>query len=284
MVDLSCLLLCYNRFPALALEITCVILSIFGGIITYFGQKEIPFYIDSNIYKIVYLINIPYFILIILFNIIFFIFRYYDLMNNRLHLLGYSLSIVEINVAIFEIITNLINDALIITNMGFYKESALKKKSSKYHLITQKEWSFTKIILCVIIFIWANMLLITFTDNLLIDRKINGSFHKYSLAIKNENDFIQSQKNFEDDDDNDDEVKNKKKKNLKKRKYQNKNIKVNNNINNNININVKIDNNNNNNNNNIKPKRKYRGSVNSVLLNENNNMKESLKKNEEEKK
>ena len=275
MVDFECLLFCYNRFPALALEITCVILSIIGGIITYFGQKEIPFYIDANIYKIVYLINIPYFISIILFNIIFFIFRYYDLMNNRLHLLGYSLSIIEIYVALFGIITNLINDTLIITNMGFYQESALKKKSSKYHLITKKEWLYTKIILCVIIFIWANMLLITLTDYLLIDRKIKGSFHKYSLAIKNENDFIKSQ-NSEDDDD--DEVKNKKKKNLKNRKNKNKNNKVNNNTNNNININVKIDNNN------IKPKRKNRGSVNSVLLNEKNNMKENLKKNEEEKK
>ena len=86
--NFSIFLLCYSRFSPLAIEITCVILSIIGGLITYFGKDKIPFYIDVNIYKIFYLINIIYFIIIFIFNIIFIIFRFLDLifqifLNNK---------------------------------------------------------------------------------------------------------------------------------------------------------------------------------------------------------
>ena len=53
--DMTYLLLCYNRFPPLFIEITYLILCLIGGIITHFGLIGIPFHIDSNIYKFFFL-------------------------------------------------------------------------------------------------------------------------------------------------------------------------------------------------------------------------------------
>ena len=71
-------------------------------------------------------------------------FRYYDLMNNELYIWGYALSIVEIYIALFGIITNLIDDSLILTNMKFYQENLPKKNTSKYPMITSIEWLLLK--------------------------------------------------------------------------------------------------------------------------------------------
>ena len=181
------ILLCFRRFSPLALEITCSILCIIGGIATYFGLLGIPFHIDSNINKIFFFINIPYFIVMILLNIVFLFLRYKDLINNELHLWGYGLSIIEIYIALFGVITSLINDSIIISNMRYYQEISLIKKSSKYPMITHMEWLYTKTILPIILFIWVNMLLIALSDNILINLKINGSYQAYEEALEQEN-------------------------------------------------------------------------------------------------
>ena len=181
------ILLCFRRFSPLALEITCSILCIIGGITTYFGLLGIPFHIDSNINKIFFFINIPYFIVMILLNIVFLFLRYKDLINNELHLWGYGLSIIEIYIALFGVITSLINDSIIISNMRYYQEISLIKKSSKYPMITHMEWLYTKTILPIILFIWVNMLLIALSDNILINLKINGSYQAYEEALEQEN-------------------------------------------------------------------------------------------------
>ena len=180
------ILLCYILISPLIIEIILFSLCILGLIITYFGLSKLPFYIDSKIYKIIFFINIPYFIMMIILNIIFLIFRYYDLMINELHLWGFGLSIVEIYIALFGIITNLLNDAMIISNMKYYNEISKNIKSSKYPMITSKELLYTKIILPIILFFWINMLLMSLADNLLINLRVKGSYRLYELALKEE--------------------------------------------------------------------------------------------------
>lgn len=281
------LLFCYIRFHPLALEITNLSLSIIGGIFTFFGASNIPFYIDSNIYKIIFYFNIPYFVIIILLNIIFLFFRYFNLMNNDLNLWGYGLSIFEIYTALFGIVTNLINDSLIISNIRYYQEISLKRKSPKYPLITPEQLLYTKIVLPVLLFLWINMILIALNDNLLINIKISGSYHTYELALKSEKNY--SEKQYISNDNEDDNQ---------------KNNKVEININNNNNINNYINNNNGNNNegnknnqNNINADNNNDSlmknieindidiicSVNKLNVNDNNNINENLTKNEEKK-
>lgn len=302
----SCLLLCYTRFSPLALEITCLIVSIFGGIITFLGLKKIPFYIDSKIYKIVFLINIPFFLIMIALNVVFMIFRYYDLINNELNLWGYGLSIFEIYLSVFGIITNLINDALIISILRDYENIAIKNPS-KYHMIQPIEWLYTKIVLPVILLIWFNMLLIALTDNFLIYLKIKASYHNYELALEDEEKFSNAQKKDKEEQNKDevnhegennedvntkDILKNKnmnkdsvkdnktiidknnidigKNKNLSANNSVNKDskIEIKNYVNNNFNINLNIE------------KKDLIASVN-ALLTDDNNMKENLKNQEE---
>jgi hypothetical protein len=184
--DCTCLLLCYKRFSPLAIEISSIILSLFGAIITYCGLLIIPFRIDSKIYKIFFLVNIPFFVLIIILNFTFIIFRHFDLIYNNLYLLSFIISIVEIYISLFGFITNLIDDSLIINNMKFYQKLSLRKKSKKYPMITLGEWVSTGIVFAIIFLVWINFLLLNLTDNLLINLKINGSYHLYQLAMMEE--------------------------------------------------------------------------------------------------
>ena len=200
--DFTCFLLCYKRFSPFALELSSSIISLIGGIITYCGLLVIPFRIDSRIYKILFFINIPYFILIIILNILFMVFRRFDLIKNELYSWSYGLSIVEIYVSLFGIITNMLNDAMVLSNMGFYQTLSLRKKSDKYPMITPKEWLYTKIIFPIILLIWLNMLLMNLTDNLLINLKINDSYHMYELALKEEKEYSNKEKENDDDNDN----------------------------------------------------------------------------------
>ena len=182
-------LLCFTRLSPKYLEIISLIISTIGGILTFFGLSGIPFYVDSNIYKILFFINIPFFQIIIILNIIFLFFRYYDLINNKLNLWSYVLSIVEIYICLFGIVFCIINDCLIINNMKYYHEETKRKKSPKYPKITLKQWLYTEIILPIILFIWINLILIAISDNLLIYLKISGSYHKYELALEEEDNF-----------------------------------------------------------------------------------------------
>lgn len=302
------LLLCYTRLSPLALEITFLFLSIIGGLIIYFGLEIIPFYIDSKVYKTVFLINIPFFIIIFILNVVFIIFRYKDLINNELHLFGYILSIFEVYMTLFGIITNLINDTLIIGNMKYYNEISLKKNCSKYPMIKPIEWLYTKIAFPSILLIWFNMLLMALTDNLLIDIKIKASYHDYELAIRDDQKQIHKNRednhnnnskeintNIKEDNNNNspvintnNELKNKHmntnniNKNTEITNINNKNtdikIDVYNFVQNNYNININIDKNNNRNN----YKRNLISSIN-AFLSENNNLNENLKQYEEKK-
>ena len=177
--------------------------------------------------------------------------------------------------------------------MKYYQENVSKKNASKYPIITSTEWLTTKIILFIIIFIWANILLMTITDNFLINLKIEASYHNYELALEDEKKFTDKQNKKEQTDSSNDnkdtfEINvnnkiNKKNKESSRNKDINKNdIKqeesekirnINNYINNNININIKIDD--------KIQKRNLISSINALLTK--NTLHEELKTNEEDK-
>ncbi len=257
-------LLCYSRFSPKPLEISNILFSIIVGLTTYIGHPKIPFYIDSQIYKIIYFFNIPYFIIIILLNIVFLLFRFFNVMNNSLYLWGYSLSVAEIYVALFGIITNLINDSIIISNIKYYQELSMKKKSQKFRLITPEELLYTKIIFPVILFIWVNIILVALTDNLLINMKISASYHTYELAIEDEQKFTREQSRLGGGNDN---VVSEHNEQNEHNENNNHNIVVINTSNNDIVDNDVVSINNNMNNNNEQTK---------DLLNQNNNLNDNI--------
>jgi len=187
--DIYRVLLCYNYFSSLAIQITTFTLCIIGTIITNLGISKIPFHIDSYIYKFCFKLNILYFIIIILINIIFFILSCLGLINDKLNLFAYILSIVEIYTSIFGFISNFINDFLILDNMKMYQNLANIKKDKKYPLLTDKQILLTKIIIIGIFFIMINLIFLSFSDNLLISLGINGSYSNYKKSKKIENDF-----------------------------------------------------------------------------------------------
>jgi len=193
--DCTSIILCYKRFSPLAIEITSIILSLIGGIITYFGLLKIPFRIDSNIYRTFFLINIPYFIIIIILNFSFMLLRHFELIYNKLYIFSFCLSIAEIYISLFGIITNILDDSLTLNNMKFYQQLYSKKNSTKYPMITLEEWLYTGISFSIIFFFWINILLLNLSENLLINLKISGSYHLYKLAIKREKDYEEQQKN-----------------------------------------------------------------------------------------
>lgn len=172
------LLLCYYFFSAFYIQITSYFLTIIGIILTKIGVHKMPFKKNFDIYEIFFNINIPYFLFIIFFKVIFLIFRCIDVMNNDLNLWGYGLSIIEIYVSAFGIVTNIINDSMIWYNIYF-------EKGSKNN-ITNEELKNMKIYLLSIIFIWINILFLSITDNVLINLKINDSYYHYNKSKKTE--------------------------------------------------------------------------------------------------
>ena len=266
--DSSCFVLCYTRFSPLAIEITCIIISITGEIITQFGLKKIAF-IEDDIDKILYVPNVVFFIFILIFNIIIIFLRYLDLINSELNLLGYTLSLIEIIISFCGILMNLLDVLVFIIHIDEYPK-----------------FLNTVTISCSIIVIWYNIFLMAITDNWIINMKIKGSYHNYEMALEDEKKFIDIQNkkdeletNFDDKDATDIKVKsiidkNKNIKNSKKDENKINNNNINNYINNNININIKIDN---------SQKNSIFSSVNASLKASNNNLDVNLKNNEENK-
>ena len=156
------------------IEISSSILSIIGVVIIYYGLSGIPFHSLNKIYKIIFIMNIPFFIALLLINILFIFFRYFDKINNEFNLLSYYISMLEMIISTINLFINLIYDSFVlkeIVNISF----------------TNKEWLFTKAVLSIIPIILINLLLMNVADNLLISLKINGSYRQYELAIEAEN-------------------------------------------------------------------------------------------------
>ena len=232
--DLYNLLLCYKYFSAKTIQITNLTITIIGCFIIKYGLRIIPFFIEDDIYEFFFFINIPYFFLIIFFNIIFFIFRYLRLMNDELNLWGFGLAIIEIYISIFGIITNFIDDFLIFYNISLYQKKS-QKNSKKYPLLTNDQLVGTKIILPLIVFLWINILYLSITDCILINFKINGSYHTYQMALKQENLIFEEnmKKNFKPKKNKNKKKKKEKKKDKEKEENKTEHIEVKNDINNN---------------------------------------------------
>ena len=192
--DVNKLLLCFNHFTPLEIQVTSILLSILGEILIIIGLSQIPFKIDSDIYKYLFSFNIPLLIFIILVNITFFIFRHLNLMNNQLNLWGYGLSVVEIYISFFGTVANILNDFMIINSMKHYQEVLSKKDPKKFPMLTNEQIIYTKLILLIMIIIWVNIILLSFSDNLLINLAIDGSYYQYNLSRNIEKNITSEEK------------------------------------------------------------------------------------------
>ena len=265
--NLVYLLLCYNRFNTYALEITSIIISIIGCILTYIGVYYIPFWVDSSIFKYIFIINIPYFILIIILNIICLSFRKLDLINNVFNTFNFGVTICAIYIALFGFVTNLINDSITLCNMKYYQETlSLKKNLNNKKKLTNNDWAITIIIIFLIFFFWINLLFISLSDNILINLKINRSYHTYELAIEEEKRFNTKREEgsipeeSEDNNKNDDEGE----KNVNNEEKNNKGENIKDSI--------------------IIAKKDDLYASHNIMLDNKNNIEEKLKENEEQKK
>lgn len=218
--DSTRLLLCYYYFSAFYIQLSSYLLSTTGILLTIMGLYYIPFNIDVDIYKTFFYLNFPYFILILILNIAFSVFRCLNIMNDNYNLCGYCLSIISIYIHIFGIIINIINDIMILNNISFYQKLAVNKQSKDYPLLNNIEIISTKVILSLILFIILNLLFLSIADNILIGLKINDSYYHYKLSINIE------LKNKELEDNN---KKKKKKNNNNNNKPNKKGNKINNN-------------------------------------------------------
>lgn len=254
------ILLCYIKFPPMLIEITTSILSIIGGILIYYGLSEIPFHSIDKYFKLLFTMNIPFFILLMIINILFIFFRYFDKINNEFNLWCYYISMCEIIFSTINLILNLIYDTFVIQEIINI-------------VLTRKEWFFTKIILSIILFILINILLMNVTDNFLISLKINGSYCQYELAIEAENKINKKKEENDTNEGSTDESSGNSSNNNNNKRMSTSFVNVNN-IENSNNVNIKINLNNLNNLNNINENNVsilVNNNLNKSNLNENNN-------------
>ena len=187
------ILLCYNRFRALQIEITIFFSSILGIILTCFGLILIPFEIDSKNHKIIFIINIPLFFLIILITVIFIIFRLKSMINDKYNLYFYFLSLGLIILCVIELFLNLINNSIIINNMYYNDYFAKNKKLKNIKKLTVIQWIQSMAIIIILMINFFSLILLSLSENLRINLQINGSYHDYTLAIKLERENAQKQ-------------------------------------------------------------------------------------------
>ena len=196
-------LLCYKKLSPKSKEIIAIIITLISYILIYLGLKYIPFYIDLDIYKILFILNIFYALIILLLNFIFIFFRYKNIINSACNNLAYILSLIEIYVALFGLLTNLIDDALMINNIRYYNIFLKKSTSGKYKKISKKEITIMYLVMIVMVIFWINNFFLAILDNIMINLRINGTYIEYMNALDEEKKFEEN-KNQNDNNDNED--------------------------------------------------------------------------------
>ena len=187
---MECLLLCYNNLRALQIEIAIFISSILGVILTFLGLLFIPFEIDSKIHKLIFLLNYPLSIFIIIISMIFFFCRIKYIINDKYNIYFYFLSLFLIILCVLELILNLVNNSLIINNMYYNDYFANNKLVKTKKALTKIQWIFTVSLICILIINLFSLILLSLSENLRINLQIDGSYSNYLLAIKKEEEYI----------------------------------------------------------------------------------------------
>ena len=147
-----------DKFTALTLELIMGFFTIFGIILSFYGVNKIPFYIDKILIKHIFTTNIPFLIIILLILCIFILFRKLRLINNKLNICCYYLSIILIMISLLGFILNLIVDIFILNNLYFYEK---KKKRNKNTPLTDKEWKDTLMVLLFIFFTYLFLIFLS---------------------------------------------------------------------------------------------------------------------------
>ena len=192
MSQITSILLCFNYLNAYTIEASIIILSCLGISDLYITKILLPWYADSILEGKIFLwSNLFFYVAIICFTISMVFLRCKALINSEYNNLGFYLSIVCIFASLFGLITTLFIYVLLITNMKFFSSEKKNPKNAKdKNSITSQDWVNTVISMILSSLIWIILMLLTMSDNLRIDLKINASYYKYLKALKDaENDI-----------------------------------------------------------------------------------------------
>ena len=236
------ILLCYNRFTALQIEISILISSIIGIICTFLGLIYIPFEIDSKIYKILFISNFPLSFIIIIISLILIIFRLKYMINNTYNIYFYGISFGLIIICMTQLILNLVNNSLIINNMYYNDYFAKFKKYKNIKKLTKSQGIKSIIIIIILLINFFSLILLSLSDNLRINLQIDGSYNDYLKAVKLEEEYAKNKSKIDESELTQDLSinsigQNKKEKDLKSSQINLKNDKD-------ISLEIKVDNNN----------------------------------------
>ena len=172
-----------DKLSALCLEIIIFIFSILGSFISYYGLLNIPFYIDKLLFKKIFGINVFLFIILLLISFLFIILRKFYLINKKLNVFSYYISILLICFSLLGFIINVILDTFIVNNMYFFDK---KSKRNNRMELTSKQWKDTILVIIIILLLYLFSIFLSLSDNLRINLKIDDSYYKYQLAIEEE--------------------------------------------------------------------------------------------------
>ena len=186
MPQVTSILLCFNYLNAYIIEAGTIIFSCLGALNLYFTQKKLPWYADSLLERKIFLFSSICFLIIIFFlSIIKAFFRFKGIIKSQCNCFSFYLSLICIFSSLFGFITDLFLYVLLMTNMKYYNLAIKSKKSlQNKKLVTDQEWTNTIISMILSSLIWIILLLLTMSDNLRIDLKINDSYNKYLKALE----------------------------------------------------------------------------------------------------
>ena len=120
------------------------------------------------------------------------------MINNKYNIFFYYLSLVLILLSMIQLISNLVNDSLIINNMYYNDYFAKFKKYTKIKKLNKNQWINSIIIIIFLIINFFSLILLALSENLRINLQIDGSYHNYLKAIKLEEEYAKN-KNKDND-------------------------------------------------------------------------------------
>ena len=176
MSSIGYLLLCFNEFSAIRLEICTCSLSFIGIIITLMGIKIILWNIQSFLHKIIFKSNILLFFLTFIFSTIMFISRMKGIIYSKFKKSGILISIMLITFCAIGFIGNLVSNVSFIDNLITNK-----------NILKLNDWIKSLLIIISLLIIWIILIMTTLSDNLRVNFEINGSYNDYLRAIDEEN-------------------------------------------------------------------------------------------------
>ena len=180
----------FDKISAKLIEILQLFFSLIGIIITLYGLLLISYFVDENIFKIIFSLNIVFYISISIISMILFILRIKDLINSKYNSCCYFLSIGVIIISLLGFIMNILEDAFLLNNMNISASNSEENIESKS--IMRQRRAFIMVMI-IILFLYLILILLSLSDNLRINLKIDDSYYNYQLALKEEMNIVKNE-------------------------------------------------------------------------------------------